>query len=293
MYVQKMISMLAILALCGCAGVRPLNNDGARDELTGMYGLLDKSPSGYVFREFSEETKRGETWVSLANFKPTWAMSKSMCAGYGLLALPSLNNPPDEFTCMEEDAREKFFYARRHIDYTTPTGAFVGVLTIATSGVMAIIAVPSTDYFDTKRYEQAVRQAWNNSVESKGGIPFVLAEKERIQKEAEARKQAEEEQARVRAEQRRERERQHRLQEQKRREAMAQRIIASGVGTQVCNDYRNRFIRIGYIEGIENDRVKIAVADIRYERNRNMRPGGFQPNTIWDSPKHWYVCHFN
>lgn len=286
MYLQKMLASLVILTLCGCASVRPLSQNDSHQELAGIYGLLEKSPSGYIFREYSDLPQKGKTWVKLENFQPTWSMGKYSCIKYGLLAVENPKKPSSEaFKCKDKDTSQKFFYARKHVDYTTLSGALIAGLTVSTGGLFAVLAIPSTDYFDTQLYEQAVQQAWSNSVEEKGGMRYMLVEKARIQQAAVERQQAAEAQELTSVAARREEMRE----EQVRRESMGRLILLQGVGTQVCNKDRNRLIRIGYVERIENNKIKVTVSGAHYE-NSSLRPSSFQPGVVWDSPDNWYIC---
>ncbi|MDP2162012.1 MAG: hypothetical protein Q8K02_16140 [Flavobacterium sp.] len=71
----------------------------------------------------------------------------------------------------------------------------------------------------------------------------------------------------------------------------AQSIVASGVGTQICGT-SNNITRVGYVERIENSKIKITISDARLA-NTEIRPGGFTQSVIWDNPENWHPCEYN
>lgn len=71
----------------------------------------------------------------------------------------------------------------------------------------------------------------------------------------------------------------------------AQSIVASGVGTQICGT-SNNITRVGYVEQIVNNKIKITISDARFA-NTEIRPGGFTQSVIWDNPENWYPCEYN
>lgn len=82
---------------------------------------------------------------------------------------------------------------------------------------------------------------------------------------------------------------------EKRRSMNAKAILESGIGSQVCKDQNGDGVNanltfIGFVERIENERIKVSVQFAQYTSAPNMSPGGFQPQDIWSQPGDWYLC---
>lgn len=65
----------------------------------------------------------------------------------------------------------------------------------------------------------------------------------------------------------------------------------SKIGARICQE--NGGIRyVGFTEGVSADtgKIQIRIADAMVGGNPRMRPGGFQPSIIWDTPDDWELC---
>lgn len=65
----------------------------------------------------------------------------------------------------------------------------------------------------------------------------------------------------------------------------------SKIGARICQD--NGGVRyVGFTEGVSDDtgKIQIRIADAMVGGNPRMRPGGFQPSIIWDTPDAWELC---
>ncbi|MGX9732488.1 hypothetical protein ACWYXO_17920 [Janthinobacterium aestuarii] len=62
------------------------------------------------------------------------------------------------------------------------------------------------------------------------------------------------------------------------------------IGARVCKEYGSNVIYSGYVEGIADDKVKIHIADAYFKDSSGLRPKGFSPSTIWESPLQWELC---
>lgn len=87
-----------------------------------------------------------------------------------------------------------------------------------------------------------------------------------------------------------------RLQEQERERQKIynhEAIIRSGVGSKVCHDNpRQQHVYIGYVERIENNRVKISVQFAHLRGAPSISPGGFRSHEIWaQQPHDWAICY--
>ena len=69
----------------------------------------------------------------------------------------------------------------------------------------------------------------------------------------------------------------------------ASAILASGVGSKICRMQAD-ITYVGFVEAVENGRVKILLSDAFYKTSRNIRPSGFEQKMIWDVPKNWILC---
>lgn len=82
------------------------------------------------------------------------------------------------------------------------------------------------------------------------------------------------------------------IQQDRRHAAYA--ILTSGVGTQICKGFQSSLgtiINIGFVEKIENGKIKVTISDAQFE-NTTFRPGGFSQSVIWDAPENWYPCQY-
>ena len=75
------------------------------------------------------------------------------------------------------------------------------------------------------------------------------------------------------------------------RVSRSEEVMRAGVGAQVCSKGNNSLTYIGYVERVENGRVKVTVSDARLG-NSTLRPGGFETSVLWDSPLNWYLCSY-
>jgi hypothetical protein len=62
------------------------------------------------------------------------------------------------------------------------------------------------------------------------------------------------------------------------------------IGARICQERNQGIIYIGYVEAIAEEKVQIRVADAQLKGNPAMRPGGFSPTIIWESPMQWDLC---
>ncbi|WP_297832599.1 hypothetical protein [Pseudomonas sp.] len=74
--------------------------------------------------------------------------------------------------------------------------------------------------------------------------------------------------------------------EQRRRDQISIRKM----GAQVCQEFGHGMIYVGYVERITDDKVQIRIADAHMKGDPTIRPGGFVPSIIWDSPMQWDLC---
>lgn len=75
--------------------------------------------------------------------------------------------------------------------------------------------------------------------------------------------------------------------------AAKKQILESGVGTQVCDDFatqRGIAVRVGYVEKIENSRLKISLNRAYMKNAPSISPTGVPLGEIWDNPEGWYPC---
>ena len=62
-------------------------------------------------------------------------------------------------------------------------------------------------------------------------------------------------------------------------------------GARICVTEADKgVVYRGYVEDFTDEKLKIAVADAFLSLSPSMRPGGFQPHTLWDFPKNWRLC---
>jgi len=62
------------------------------------------------------------------------------------------------------------------------------------------------------------------------------------------------------------------------------------IGARVCKQYGRNVIYSGYVESIADDKVRIHIADAYFKDSPGIRPEGFLPSTIWESPLQWDLC---
>ncbi|KEQ14627.1 hypothetical protein GZ77_09920 [Endozoicomonas montiporae] len=78
--------------------------------------------------------------------------------------------------------------------------------------------------------------------------------------------------------------------EAKRKNQQGQLIVASGVGTKVCK-LESGIVYAGFVERIENSKIKVSVVSATLRGSSNIRPSGFQQTITWDKPENWYSCN--
>lgn len=61
-------------------------------------------------------------------------------------------------------------------------------------------------------------------------------------------------------------------------------------GARVCLVDNGPYVYRGYVEDFTDEKLKIAVADAFMPNAPHIKPGGFQPNTLWDYPIRWRIC---
>ena len=61
------------------------------------------------------------------------------------------------------------------------------------------------------------------------------------------------------------------------------------VGAKICQKARD-WIKVGYVEGMSEEKVQIRVSNMYVPGNPNLHPGGFVESIIWDSPMNWDLC---
>ena len=61
-------------------------------------------------------------------------------------------------------------------------------------------------------------------------------------------------------------------------------------GARVCLVDSGPYVYRGYVEDFSDEKLKIAVAEAFMPNSPGIRPGGFQPNTLWDYPIRWRIC---
>lgn len=75
----------------------------------------------------------------------------------------------------------------------------------------------------------------------------------------------------------------------------AERILASGVGTRICQKYLSaggqEVVLVGGVDKVENQKIRIAVSE-SYFLFSGSRPSDFQPSITWDDPINWYPCDY-
>ncbi|MNK67312.1 hypothetical protein D3C87_866450 [compost metagenome] len=62
------------------------------------------------------------------------------------------------------------------------------------------------------------------------------------------------------------------------------------VGAKVCQKLGRGMIYVGYVEKIVGEKVQIRISDAHLNGDPTIRPGGFKPSIIWDSPMNWDLC---
>ena len=62
------------------------------------------------------------------------------------------------------------------------------------------------------------------------------------------------------------------------------------IGARVCQNQSNGFVYVGYVEAVTDDKVQIRIADAQLAGSSGVRPGGFSPSIVWDSPMRWDLC---
>ena len=67
--------------------------------------------------------------------------------------------------------------------------------------------------------------------------------------------------------------------------------MRAGVGARVCHAPRfESHMFIGYVERVENNRVKVSIPHAVYKSSK-LTIAGFKPHDMWLSPPHdWYLC---
>lgn len=153
---SKVISLLLIvLILQGCASLKTneIRPQRTLDLTREIYALLEVTRQGYRFTKFSDSPSKNGAWIKLSDLTPTWEIGKKQdCIAYGLLALTANNKNTQ---CVELPER---FYTMK-VDYTSPIGVVIGVATLGTAGLMAVLMVPATTQFDADGYDKAVSEA--------------------------------------------------------------------------------------------------------------------------------------
>lgn len=69
--------------------------------------------------------------------------------------------------------------------------------------------------------------------------------------------------------------------------------LMNNIGIQVCKNMKNRYLRftyVGFVEQVNDPKIKIRVVDAQVGGRQGARPGGFQPHITWDYKQNWYVC---
>lgn len=62
-------------------------------------------------------------------------------------------------------------------------------------------------------------------------------------------------------------------------------------GARVCRTEPGKpVVYRGYVEDFSEEKLKILVAEAFLPNAPGVRPTGFQPNTLWDEPRHWRLC---
>jgi len=61
-------------------------------------------------------------------------------------------------------------------------------------------------------------------------------------------------------------------------------------GTTVCRIDADGFTYRGFVEDSTDEKIMIRVADAFRTGAPNFKPGGFQPQIIWDLPSRWRLC---
>lgn len=62
------------------------------------------------------------------------------------------------------------------------------------------------------------------------------------------------------------------------------------IGARICREHGAGIVYVGYVEAMTDDKVQIRVADAMLKGSPGVRPGGFAPSIIWDSPLEWDLC---
>jgi len=86
----------------------------------------------------------------------------------------------------------------------------------------------------------------------------------------------------------------HKLKMQISKELKQQMPLVRKIGSRICQirTHRMRDVKyIGYVEQVTNDKIQIRISRAHFVSIPNMRPGGFEPSIIWDSPWNWVVCN--
>ena len=61
-------------------------------------------------------------------------------------------------------------------------------------------------------------------------------------------------------------------------------------GTTICRSEASGNTFKGYVEDSTDEKIKISVAEAFRTGVPNFKPGGFQPQVIWDFPARWRLC---
>ena len=74
--------------------------------------------------------------------------------------------------------------------------------------------------------------------------------------------------------------------ERRKRELPAVRRI----GARICQERDRGVVYVGYVEGMTEEKVQIRIADAIFPGAPGVKPAGFTPTIIWESPLQWDLC---